>query len=342
MPPLATFLVGIVVGSILLAMGIALGFWTGRKAGGANVPLQGQQLLDLLRTMSQWTSEFSGDISKYQDQLSHIDHRVRAGNASRDELLKMVTEMMATNRQLKEQLDSTEKKLELQTDQLASFSTEARTDALTGLLNRRAFDKSTDELFASWQKLKEPFTVGLIDIDHFKKINDTYGHPAGDAVLKQVSRTLESELRNSVCIARYGGEEFGVLWTGTVDEAARQVDRLRKVVSSIRFEYDGKPIGFTISAGLSQILANERIGAMVRRTDQALYASKHTGRNRVHLHDGQNCKLITDNSGAILTANQPPALSSDQLPEASEAKLAKVQDRLRRIGEEESQRLAER
>ncbi len=78
--------------------------------------------------------------------------------------------------------DDTEKRLETQTIQISSYLTEARTDGLTGLLNRRAFDKATDELFAAWSAKKQRFSLGLIDIDHFKQINDTHGHPAGDTV----------------------------------------------------------------------------------------------------------------------------------------------------------------
>ena len=151
------FLMGLGVGSALLIMGLVLGYWFGRKGSPSVEPMQGQQFLTFLRTMSQMTSEFSGDINRYQSQLTNINQRVQQGDAPREELLKMVGDMMSTNRQLQQRLENTEKKLETQTDQLASYLKEARTDGLTGLPNRKSFDKAIDELYATWQKQQQPW-----------------------------------------------------------------------------------------------------------------------------------------------------------------------------------------
>ncbi len=339
------FLMGLAVGSALLILGLLLGYWFGRKSPGSGSaePVQGQQFLAFLRTMSQWTSEFSGDINRYQSQLSNINQRVQEGNAPREELLKMVGDMMETNRQLQQRLENTEKKLETQTDQLASYLKEARTDGLTGLPNRKSFDKAIDDLYSSWQKYQQPFCVGLIDIDHFKKINDTYGHPAGDAVLKHIAKTLQTELADVVCVARYGGEEFGVLSIAPLQDAASLLDRLRATISKIQVEHDGKFIDVSLSAGVGQILSNEKIGQLIRRSDEALYASKLGGRNRVHLHDGTICRLVTKTTpGAAVSDNNGSStvLAIEQSHEAHN-EVSRVQERLRRIVLEESQRVAE-
>lgn len=343
MPANATvFLLGLTVGCILLILGIILGYWFGRKAGAAEIPVQGQQFLAFLRTMSQWTSDFSGDIMKYQDQLTSINQRVQAGNTPREEMLSMVTQMMDTNRQLQQRLENTEKKLDDQTEQLASYLKEARTDGLTGLLNRRAFDKQMDELYAVWQKQQKTFCVGMIDIDYFKKINDTYGHPAGDAVLKQVARTLQSEMPGTVCVARFGGEEFSLLSLMPLEEVAKNLDNLRSAISRIRVEHDGKTITMTLSAGVAQIVTGERIGVLVRRADEALYASKSGGRNRVHLHDGQKCQLVTSIATSTTSHRPPSPVTVPEEQEQVDAMTSKIQQRLRRIVEQESQRFVER
>lgn len=343
MPANATiFLLGLTVGSILLILGIILGYWFGRKAGTASIPIQGQQFLAFLRTMSQWTSEFSGDVIKYQDQLTSINQRVQAGNTPREELLGMVTQMMDTNRHLQSRLENTEKKLDDQTEQLASYLKEARTDGLTGLLNRRAFDKLTDERFSQWQKHQKPFCIGLIDIDHFKKINDTHGHPAGDAVLKQVAKFIQSEMPNALCVARFGGEEFSVLALPPIEEVAQSLDKLRNSISKTPIEFDGKAIKVTLSCGISQVSNNERIGTMVRRADEALYASKTGGRNRVHLHDGQACRLVTSVGNSPVPIRPLAPVVSADMQQQADMMTAKIQQRLRRIVEEESQRVAER
>jgi diguanylate cyclase len=338
----STFLLGLTIGSVLLILGTVIGFLLGRKSGAASIPLQGQQFLAFLRTMSQWTAEFSGDVLKYQDQLDHINQKVRSGDAPREELLGMVQQMMDTNRQLHLRLENTEKKLENQTDQLASYLKEARTDGLTGLLNRRAFDKTTDDLFSAWQKKQQAFGIALIDIDHFKQINDNFGHPAGDAVLKQLARMIQSELSNTVCVARYGGEEFGVLSLAPAHELASALDRLRSLISQTPIVHEGKIIPVTLSGGVAQVASGERIGALVRRADEALYASKVGGRNRIHLHDGQVCKLITlvvdsHDAGKPSIPAIPPEVQAEADNVAS-----RIQQRLRRIVEEESQRFVER
>jgi diguanylate cyclase len=197
LPPNTTiFLLGLAVGSSLLVFGMLLGYWFGKKT--APPPVDHSQFLSFVRNLSLWTSEFAGDVSKYQHQLDSISRQARnKGEAPREEVLSMLSQIMNANQELQQRLDDTEKRLESQTVQISSYLTEARTDGLTGLLNRRAFDKSTDELFSAWMGKQQQFALGLIDIDHFKQINDTHGHPAGDAVLKQVAQLIQSELRDS-------------------------------------------------------------------------------------------------------------------------------------------------
>ncbi len=345
------FLLGLAVGTSLLVIGLLLGYWLGRKSVPPDT-IDRQKFLSFLQNLSSWTHEYSGDVSRYQTQLTAIDEKFRSNaTPQREELLSTVSQIMEANRHLQARLENAEQKLETQTDQISSYLTEARTDGLTGLFNRRAFDKALDGLFADWNNKGQSFSLGLIDIDHFKQINDTYGHPAGDAVLKQISQTLQAELGHAVCVARYGGEEFAVLSVAPAESTAAALDKLRDAVGRVQVNHDSQIISVTLSAGAAQIEADDKIGKVVRRADEALYAAKLGGRNRVYLHDGTICRLITlinpNTSGERNgpTHGQPttsaPDLAAGQKP-AAESPGGRISERLRRIVEEESQRLVQR
>lgn len=336
-PTLTTFLMGLAVGSCLLSLGAFLGYWFGRKSGLQNNPVDRKQFLSYLRELSDWTSEFSGDVSKYQSQLSSISDQVQGNGAPpKEELLGLLAKIMHANQQLQSRLDNTEEKLETQKVQISNYLTEARTDGLTGLMNRRAFDKAIEDLLEQWKHKHQPFSLGLIDIDHFKHINDNYGHPAGDAVLKHISRLLSEELDAACCIARYGGEEFAMLSTESLNKTSEALDRLRGVVGNSEFEHEGVPIRISMSAGASVVSGEDRIGRMVRRADEALYAAKLGGRNRVYQHDGTVCRLVTQVSPLEeAVGHAPPTEAQEQANHVD----VRVQERLKRIVEEESRRV---
>lgn len=334
------FLLGLAVGTSLLVFGVLLGYWLGRHAGSAG-SIDRQKFLSFLQNLSSWTSQYAGDVSRYQSQLDAIDQKFRSNSApQREELVAILSEIMQANRQLQARLESAEHKLEVQTDQISSYLTEARTDGLTGLFNRRAFDKAIDALYGDWSKKGQAFSLGLIDIDHFKQINDTYGHPAGDAVLKHVAHVLQAELGDAVCVARYGGEEFAVLSLEPVEQLAKTLDQLRAVVARLEVAHEERVISMTLSAGTAGIAADDKVGNLVRRADEALYAAKLGGRNRVYLHDDAVCRLITpvDATAAKLATTADAAAASSPAFSPTHQHLA---DRLRRIVEEESQRLAQ-
>jgi len=159
----------------------------------------------------------------------------------------------------------------------------ATTDALTGLINRREFDKRMIEEFSRSKRHKSPLCLALFDIDFFKKINDTYGHNTGDTILKELARLISSNTRNCDVAARYGGEEFALILPETAQlEAYELVDRLREIVEKELFNKTQRPIKFTISVGVGQLdLADRSPIDFIERTDKALYAAKQSGRNRV-------------------------------------------------------------
>ena len=327
----SVFALGLVLGTALLVLGFACGYWLAKKNSGKDL-VDRRQFLEFLKELSQWTSEFSGDVSKYQSQLSSINEQVRGTDAApKEELMGMVSKIMQVNQKLQERLDNAEKKLESQSGDLANYLVEARTDPLTKLQNRRSFDRTLDELLVDWRKRSRIFTLGLIDIDHFKNINDTFGHQAGDFVLQRVAEIIEKEFGSESCSARYGGEEFAVLLPADGKECSQKLEHLRQVIEKATLSFDDQSIPITCCCGGAEIASSEEGTDLVRRADEALYAAKLDGRNRVFFHDGTICRLIT----RIDEAADPIA---EDDPQADES-LAKVNERLQRIVSEESQRI---
>lgn len=157
-------------------------------------------------------------------------------------------------------------------DRLAEM---ARVDALTGLPNRRTWDEELDKGLDRARRTGRPCTVGVIDLDHFKRYNDTHGHQAGDRLLRDAAQSLAQRMRGGDLIARYGGEEFAVLLHGcNADNALKFFERL----------HGAMPQGQTFSAGVSHTEGQEPAGDVLRRADEALYRAKSEGRDRTVAH----------------------------------------------------------
>jgi len=156
-------------------------------------------------------------------------------------------------------------------------------DALTGAYSRRALNELSERALAEARRHRRPLSVLMIDLDHFKRINDTYGHDAGDAVLIELVRRIRHTLRAEDFVGRMGGEEFVAVLPGTPEEEARQVsERLRTVMARDTFIHGGEEIPFTVSVGVAERDAGEaEFEVLLKRADDAMYAAKRAGRNRV-------------------------------------------------------------
>jgi diguanylate cyclase (GGDEF)-like protein len=159
----------------------------------------------------------------------------------------------------------------------------ADTDALTGLLNRRAFLPLANDAMSYFKRYRRSICILMIDIDHFKRVNDLYGHAAGDEVIRQVGRIIDDAIRTTDKVARFGGEEFVVLLRETDRKGATIfADRIRQVVANTVFEPEGACLRATISIGLTEAeLTDGDIDHTIERADRALYAAKSGGRNCV-------------------------------------------------------------
>ncbi|MBP0617304.1 GGDEF domain-containing protein [Jiella mangrovi] len=164
-----------------------------------------------------------------------------------------------------------------------ALAEDASHDALTGLVNRRSFDRRAPEVIAKARAQGRPCSLLLVDIDYFKRVNDTHGHPAGDAVLRAVADILNARSGTSGMAARLGGEEFAILLPG-VDEisARRKAERLRTEVAETSHDVGDAKISVTVSIGIDTIIDDGRpFQEAFSRADAALYRAKQTGRNRV-------------------------------------------------------------
>ena len=218
---------------------------------------------DELGALSDSFDHMAGEIERYTDSL---EQKVAARSA---EVVAKNADLQMVNAQLREAVTELERL--------------AHVDPLTAVANRRSFDTELHH-FAQLGG-DRPWALLMCDIDHFKRVNDSFGHPVGDIVLREVARLLRDELRGSDRIARYGGEEFAILLANTAPDAAVDVaKRLGQVVANHNFEnVSGMPIGqVTVSIGIANFPddGTER-NQLIERTDQALYGAKAAGRNRV-------------------------------------------------------------
>jgi diguanylate cyclase len=178
-----------------------------------------------------------------------------------------------------EQLESEAHKLQ---QRLVEEKRVAMLDPLTQVPNRLAWNQRIAEEMERWQRFGQPTCLATWDVDRFKSINDTYGHTAGDKVLKVVAETLAKHIRSLDFVARYGGEEFVMLLPGTpLEHGVTLVNELREAIAKLGFHFQGKRVVITISCGITALREGDTATHAFERADKAMYQAKETGRNKV-------------------------------------------------------------
>ncbi|GAB1262710.1 GGDEF domain-containing protein [Aurantivibrio plasticivorans] len=233
------------------------------------------ELSNQLREISQVT-ESATDLESLKLTIAE---RVKV---IRDSMEKTQSSHSISNqiKELLQQVEALENKAQETTESLNIQREKARTDALTGLPNREAYNERSHQEWVRWSRYQNPTSMAVIDIDHFKNINDSYGHQTGDKVLKLVSKEFSKRLREVDFIARYGGEEFVVLLPETkANDALKALDSIRETVAELPFHFKEKPVNITVSIGVSEFKENDTVETLFSRADNAMYQAKNDGRN---------------------------------------------------------------
>lgn len=192
---------------------------------------------------------------------------------------------------LRSELDATRVVVQQQQELLTAYQQHALTDPLTGLINRRGLEDELNRRLATFKRHREPLSVLFVDIDHFKKTNDEFGHEAGDKVLRSVTNVMRGALRDSDSLARFGGEEFVAILPRTrLLDACRAAERIRVAVANSLIAHGQAEIPVSVSVGVADCALGEN--ELLQRADGALYAAKNGGRNCVFVElDGENHPL---------------------------------------------------
>lgn len=218
-------------------------------------------------------------LQEFAAEIGHSEKAIPAAILARnDEVGLLARELRTTNGILLAQhrlLNQRNKELEM----------ESRTDALTGLFNRRHFFTEGAQLYDYWQKQQVPVAILMIDIDHFKSINDTYGHQTGDLVLQEVAQVIQSECRPHDMVARYGGEEFVVMLQAVAaGSGVTTAERIKQAIAAHQIDSERGPIHLTASFGVLEGNALGDFEAAIGKADRALYEAKQSGRSRVVIY----------------------------------------------------------
>lgn len=251
---------------------------------GSAVHLEVSKVLSLLHQHAEANTNFSNVLDRARDDL-HESLKAEQVRIIISYLMIENDRMKARTANLQSSLETSQRQIERLKSNLATAEAQGLSDPLTGLKNRRGFDVVLASQLATCRAGGPPLSLILIDIDHFKSINDRYGHPAGDDVLKWFARILSSSVKGRDTVARYGGEEFAVILPATaIDNAAKVAAHIKALLEQQVWQKPGAPntlLRVTASFGVAELADGEGTSALVARADAKLYEAKSSGRNRV-------------------------------------------------------------
>jgi diguanylate cyclase len=244
---------------------------------------------DVMREMSdlETSANSATDINQLKDRVKSQIGNIRQAidqYQSSDINQHQLAQQLAT---LGEKIKLMESEAEQNRSSLEKHRHKALHDPLTELPNREAYNERAVAEVQRWQRYQRPLTIAIFDIDYFKKINDNFGHQAGDRVIKVIGRSIAKRLREVDFFCRYGGEEFVAFMPETdADSALVVLEKLREAIAKAAFNYKNQPMSISISIGLTEFKAGDDLASAFERADKALYRAKANGRNR--------CELIRD------------------------------------------------
>ncbi len=251
---------------------------------GARVIGEIDGVMKLINDALGMSASYDDSLSGATQKLAVAEHRDQV-KAIVESLVKSTRQMRGTNKALEERLTLSKTEISNLQQSLEAIRAESLTDPLTGLGNRKYFDRSIDMAVQNALANSEPLSLLMFDIDHFKSFNDSYGHLTGDQVLRLVGMSLKQTITGQDITARYGGEEFAVVLPNTaLRQALAVADHIRRVVMAkeLKKKSTGEILGrVTISVGVSMLKPDDDAHSLLERADACLYAAKRNGRNRV-------------------------------------------------------------
>lgn len=246
-----------------------------------------RELAEVVSSLRDAGAQAGGYASELQTATARLDSELDPSDfrAVVARLAATTRQMVTHNRQLEQRMEASSRQVEALQETLQQVRVEARTDGLTGLANRKSFDREIERRVNEETNLKSGLCLLMCDIDHFKKVNDTWGHAIGDQIIRFVASVLKHHAKGEFLAARYGGEEFAVIMPATDLAAARQLGAsICHAVSAKKLmrKSTGESLGIvTVSTGIALHRERESVRALIERADKCLYHAKRTGRNRV-------------------------------------------------------------
>lgn len=281
----------------LAAVGVGLicGFFAGRAYALSNEPRRlkrdRERTMEALMSVISSTNQLNSDVTDHNTALQHAETEIQQCESApqfltiQDSLVQNIRKIVAANHKMENDLIVSKFQLEETAQELDRSRREARTDALCKVANRKAVDEKLTFMVSRYHSQRRSFGLMLIDIDHFKRINDTFGHESGDAVLISVGKALKECVRPEDFVGRLGGDEFVLMLEGLTKANADLVGkRIRSTIELYNFSVGskGESTVVTLSMGLAVINGEDDAKSLYRRADQALYRSKELGRNQLY------------------------------------------------------------
>lgn len=255
--------------------------------------LGSDKLAEKLRNLNQKIDAQIDHLGKQSQQAENLEQLKKLVIQRMNELTLSLQEKQLLEEQQRQQIQLTlatmetkVRELELEAnsfrERLAEQTFRSLRDSLTEIPNRAAYDERLQLEFKRWQRFGSPLCIVLADVDHFKNINDNYGHSAGDKTLKIIAKTLQQSIRQTDFIARYGGEEFVILLPDSkLQDLLEPLNALREKIKQIPFKFKNKRVPITISFGVTELKTGDTLKLAFERADEALYQAKKAGRDRV-------------------------------------------------------------